>query len=102
MDKSGNKNRNLGRLVKTTKCLLNIQSKLMPLTGTLSGYFFLIFSPSALLFSNGCSSLYSHLMLLMKYSVEMNELQKDASQFQDGDALFIVTSSYEKYSSAKK
>lgn len=30
------------------------------LTGTLSGYFFLIFSPSALLFSKECSSLYSH------------------------------------------
>lgn len=30
------------------------------LTGTLSGYFFRIFSPSARLFSKGCSSLYSH------------------------------------------
>lgn len=30
------------------------------LTGTLSGYFFLIFSPSALRFSKECSSLYSH------------------------------------------
>ena len=28
------------------------------MTGTLSGYFLLIFSPSALLFSKGCSSLY--------------------------------------------
>merc|ERR1711971_940627 len=34
------------------------------MTGTLSGYFLLIFSPSALLFSNGCSSLYCHFMVL--------------------------------------
>merc|ERR1719507_2657643 len=34
------------------------------MTGTLSGYFLLIFSPSALLFSKGCSSLYCHFMVL--------------------------------------
>lgn len=33
------------------------------LTGTRSGYFFLIFSPSARLFSKGCSSLYCHFMV---------------------------------------
>lgn len=35
------------------------------LTGTRSGYFFLIFSPSALLFSNGCSSLYCHFIVIV-------------------------------------
>jgi len=34
------------------------------MTGTLSGYFLLIFSPSALLFSKGCSSLYCHFILV--------------------------------------
>lgn len=39
------------------------------LTGTLSGYFLLIFSPSAFLFSNGCSSLYWNFMLLSAYTI---------------------------------
>lgn len=50
-----------------SKTQLNIASRSKQLTGTLSGYFFLIFSPSALLFSNGCSSLYSHLILTVQY-----------------------------------
>lgn len=39
------------------------------LTGTLSGYFLRIFSPSARLLSNGCSSLYSHFILSLYESV---------------------------------
>lgn len=35
----------------------------MVLTGTRSGYFFLIFSPSERRFSNGCSSLYTNFIL---------------------------------------
>lgn len=37
------------------------------LTGTRSGYFLLILSPSALRFSNGCSSLYINLILRTFY-----------------------------------
>lgn len=42
-----------------------ISSLLSRLTGTLSGYFLRIFSPSARRFSKGCSSLYSHFIYLL-------------------------------------
>jgi len=48
--------------------VINLQINVV-LTGTLSGYFLLIFSPSAFLFSNGCSSLYWNFMLLSAYTI---------------------------------
>lgn len=39
----------------------------MVLTGTLSGYFLRIFSPSVFLFSKGCSSLYWNFILLIEF-----------------------------------
>lgn len=42
------------------------------LTGTLSGYFFLIFSPSDRLFSNGCSSLYWNFIVYRFYLSEIH------------------------------
>lgn len=43
---------------------LHISNDTNGLTGTLSGYFFLIFSPSDRLFSKGCSSLYWNFMVV--------------------------------------
>ena len=54
---------------------INLQINVV-LTGTLSGYFLLIFSPSAFLFSNGCSSLYWNFMLLSAYTIYWLQLTR--------------------------
>lgn len=55
-----------------------ISSLLGRLTGTLSGYFLRIFSPSARRFSKGCSSLYSHFIYLLWKGLNTSRLISEA------------------------
>lgn len=58
---------------------LHISNDTNRLTGTLSGYFFLIFSPSDRLFSKGCSSLYWNFMVA-KGRVNLSQKHTEVSE----------------------